>query len=166
MPYEVAGKSNAGFQIDLTRALPWVLTYALEPPKESQRERLAREQADKFALDNASRRAELIEAPAVGEVLRGLVNGVVGQLDAMDNRCASEFAGITDPARMRERLREEHRGVRASMATVTRELAAACERAADHVATVGTAAATDAGSVGRSVSSPAEGECGAGAVAQ
>lgn len=166
MPHEVAGKVNAGFQIDLSKALPWVLTYALEPPKESQRERLAREQADKVALDNAARRAELLAAPAVSEVLRSLVSGVIGQLDAMDNRCASEFAGIVDPARMRERLREEHRVVRTAMAATTRELAEACERAAGDRAALDTSAPANGGHLGGSVPGSAEGECGAGSVAQ
>jgi hypothetical protein len=155
MPHKVPGKGNAGFQIKLEEALPWVLKYALEPPKESQRERLAREQADKFSLDNAKSRGELIDAEIVGGVLKDLASTVSGQLESIPSRCASEFAGISDPTRIHARLREEHRSVRASMAGIVGRIASACERAADDADTVVAATGQNTGSVGGPEARPA-----------
>lgn len=166
MPHEQPGKANAGFEIDPAKALPWVLTYALEPPKESQRERLAREQADKVALDNANRRGELVDAVMVDQVLKALAVGIASQHKTITNRCAHEFASISDPQRIRERFTEEFATTGEALAALVGDLAAACERAAQDAAAAESEAAALAGSVGRREPDPAEGQRGAGQVSQ
>lgn len=164
MPHEQPGKTNAGFAIDLRKALPWVVTYALEPPKESQRERLAREQADRLALENAHRRGELIDAQLHGEIVKTLASSTSQLLEAVASRCANELAGITDPAAVHARVKEEHRGIRRTMASIVGEFADGLDEAAGSPIVVSTATGPSAGSVGGREAHPAEGFGGAGAV--
>lgn len=157
MPHEQPGKTNAGYLIHLRQALPWVLTYALEPPKESQRERLAREQADKVALENAHRRGELVDAVMVDEVLKALAVAIAGQHKTITNRCAHEFASISDAQRIRERFIEEFAAAGSALHALVGDLAATCERVAKDATAAEGAAAADAGAVGGREADPPEG---------
>lgn len=157
MPHGQPGKQNAGYLIDPVLACPWVRAYASEPPKESQRERLAHEQADKFALDNAQRRGQLVDAVMVDQVLKALAVGISGQHKTITNRCTHEFASISDPQRIRERFTEEFATAGQAIHSLVGDLATACERAADDAAAADHAAAAHAGAVGRREPNPPEG---------
>lgn len=103
------------------KALPWVLSR--REPHGSQRERLAKEQADKVALENARKRGEMIFSSQVAEALAALGADLAARHDAVPGRVASEFAGTTDPAVIRSRLLDELRVVRAAFADTAAKLA-------------------------------------------
>lgn len=110
-----AGRQGREAQIDAEKAIPWVVLHREAPPG-SQRERLAKEQADKVAIENAAKRGELMHADQVAEVFTSLAADLAARHDAVPGRVASEFAGITEPAIIRSRLLDELRIVRAAVA--------------------------------------------------
>jgi phage terminase Nu1 subunit (DNA packaging protein) len=114
----------------------------------SQRERLAKEQADKVALDNAAKRGELLHADHVAEVLTSLAANLGAQLDALPGRCASELAGLNEPGVIRARLLDETRGIRAAIADATARMAEPRADAADDGGDSEAAEETDGGGVG------------------
>ena len=83
---------------------------------ESQRERLAREQADRVALENAARRGELMPLADAIAAATEFATDIAARLDAVAGRLANEIPGITDAATARARLLEEHRAIRAASA--------------------------------------------------
>jgi phage terminase Nu1 subunit (DNA packaging protein) len=97
----------------------------------SQRDRLAKEQADKFAIENAVKRGELVFVSQVSEVMATLAADLSSRHDAVPGRVASELAGINEPAVIRERLLDELRSVRAAFADAIAKLADALGTAAD-----------------------------------
>ena len=114
------------YRIDAGGAIEWELEQAAQAAvgaNGSQRERLAKEQADRVALDNARRRGELIYSSHVGTVLATMAADLVARLDAVPGRCAGELAGIKDPALIRARLREEMQAVRGAFAVAVDKLA-------------------------------------------
>lgn len=122
MPATRKGRQGAQVSIDPYLACPWVYAHREEAPG-SQRDRLAKEQADKLALENARRRGELIFSHQVAESLSKLAAELSARLDAVAGRTASEFAGITDAGTIRRRMLDELRNVRAAFADTTAELA-------------------------------------------
>ncbi len=133
--------------IDLAAALPWVL--ARREPKGSQRERLAKEQADKVALENAVKRGELIFASQVAEVFSVLSADLASRHDAVPGRLASELAGINEPAVIRERLLDDLRSVRAAFADAIEKLADVLGSAEDDVGDPAPANEADGEPVGK-----------------
>ena len=121
MPADRTGRQRQVVRITLSKALPWVVSH--RETKGGERERLAAEQADKFALENSRRRGELIYADQVAEVMARIAAELSSRLDAVPGRVAGELAGISDPAVIRQRLLDEHRAVRAAFAGATAELA-------------------------------------------
>jgi phage terminase Nu1 subunit (DNA packaging protein) len=95
----------------------------------SQRDRLANAQAEKFELENARRRGELILANQVADVFATLAADLAARHDGLAGRMANELAGISDPARLRERLLDELRDVRSSFADAIEKLADALGQA-------------------------------------
>lgn len=81
-----------------------------------ERERLAREQADKVAMDNAEKRGELIPADYHADAMSSFAASVAQQLEAIPGRLAGELAGMTDPAAIRARLQDECRSARSELA--------------------------------------------------
>jgi phage terminase Nu1 subunit (DNA packaging protein) len=104
--------------LDLIR---WLATREAQPG--STRERLANEQADKVALENAERRGQLVRSDQVAEVLSWLAAEMTARIEAVPGRVAGEFAGITDASVIRGRLLDELRGVRAAYADAAAKLA-------------------------------------------
>lgn len=104
-----------------------------------ERERLAREQADRVAIENACTRGELIYAADVQEALSTAVASLAADLDGMPGRLASTVAGMNDPALIRSTILDESRRIRESFAAQLAELAepagAADEGGADGEAT-------------------------------
>lgn len=85
-------------------------------PQGSQRERLAKAQAEKVEMENEQRRGRMIDANIVEETLLGVGAYLAREHDALPGRVASEFAGINEPAVIRARLMEELRIVRDGLA--------------------------------------------------
>jgi phage terminase Nu1 subunit (DNA packaging protein) len=147
MPCERGRGKGHAVTVTLAKALPWVL--ARREPAGSQRERLAKEQADKIALENTTKRGELIYAGHVAEVLSAMSADLAARHDAVPGRTASEFAGINEPAVIRARLLDELRGVRGAFADAITKLADALGDPADDGGDPEAAAETDGDAVGR-----------------
>ena len=129
MPAERSGRKGAEVAIDIAAAIPWVINYR-EPPG-SQRERLAKEQADKIAMQNETQRGRLIDVAIVEEIWMAKAAHMAQLHDAVAGRLAHEFLGSTDPGINRSRLLAELREVRDSIAKFTLGIADALERAAE-----------------------------------
>lgn len=106
--------------IDVWPAVRWVIDNRTKPG--SERERLARAQADKFELENAKRRGVLVELSYVSQWAMGLITSANGMLDGLPGRCAAEMVGMS-AAQIRARLLDETRAVRAGMAEHIQQLA-------------------------------------------
>ena len=115
MPAIKAGTRGKRVEIDLAQALPWILDHRGTPPG-SERERLAKEQADKHALDNAEKRRQLIRIEQVRQVLQHIVGSVTSNTRAMPSRLAGTLAGIRDPAKCRALLADESRRIQTALA--------------------------------------------------
>jgi len=132
----------------------------------SQRDRLARVQADKFELDNATKRGELIYAWQVADSLNTMAAHLSAELDALPGRLANELAGISDAGEIRTHILRETRAVRASVARYVAQLAQAGEAVADDGDDMEPSAGEGSGSVGGREEGAAAGKRGAGSVAQ
>jgi len=108
-------------KIDPAVAIPWVVSER-NPPPGSPRDRLLRAQAEKVELENARRRGELILSSQVGEVLSTLGADLAQRHEGVPGRVCNEFAGLTDPAVIRERLLDELRTVRGAFSDATEKL--------------------------------------------
>jgi phage terminase Nu1 subunit (DNA packaging protein) len=153
MPSENGGRNGRGVQIDPAAAIPWVINH--REPAGSQRERLAKEQADKVAMENETRRGRLIDIAIVEEVLMVKAAYLAQAHDAVSGRLAHELAGITDPGLIRTRLLAEMREIRAGVAEHTLRTADAIDRIAQDVEHRDAAAEPDGEPVGGSDAAPA-----------
>lgn len=121
------GRSGAVVLIDLMRACPWILARTGEAAPDSAlgiaRVRFETARAEKFELENARRRGELVLLSYVSEIMNEMAADLGARLDAISGRCANEFAGITDPALLRQRLLQECRAVRLGAAEHVLKLA-------------------------------------------
>lgn len=108
------GRQGAQMAIDLTKAVPWYVRRQVERAEDrnSPSDQLRREQARKAARENAEAEKELIPVDAVGAALMRLATVMGAQLFGIPGRCASDLAGIKDPALVRDRLMDEFREVR------------------------------------------------------
>lgn len=126
MPHEGGERTGKPVRIEPAKAIEWEIEEArFERAErgESQRDRLAKEQADKVALANAVERENHMLRTQVEPVLLTMVAELGADLDAIAGRLASELANLSDPAEIRQRLLGEHRGVRAALADRLRQLA-------------------------------------------
>lgn len=154
-------RGGVGYDIEPAAAFEWELERAKSGAKEpTAREWLAREQAEKFALENAKTRGELIDAGVVNQVLTSICSAVNTQFKTIQARCTHEFAGISDPQRIRERFGEEFSAASDSIASLLNGLADACEASADEAEAREAAAAEMAGSVGGREEDSSEGKRG------
>jgi hypothetical protein len=122
---------------------------------ESQRERLAKAQAEKVELENRRRSGQLIEISIVSEVFASLAADLANRHDGVAGRTAGEFAGMNDKGAIRQRLLAELRGVRDAVAAAIEELADALGGTEEVRADTEVATAEDAGPVGGPVPDPA-----------
>lgn len=119
MPAKRSGRKGDRVEIDTAAAMPWLLDRASKdaaPRADSQRERLAREQADKVALENAVKRRELVPSDQVEAVALELIARIGSALDGVPGRLANELAGTADPSEIRARIAEELRTARITFA--------------------------------------------------
>lgn len=165
MPHRSGGRSGREVHIDPKLAIPWVVSNR-EAPEGSQRDRLAKEQADKVALDNAQKRKEMIYAWQVSDGLNSMAAELAASLDALPGRVANELAGISDAGQIRVILLRECRAVRGSVARHLGQLADAGESVADSAGHSEAPAGSDGGPVGGPGANPARRKRGARAVAQ
>jgi phage terminase Nu1 subunit (DNA packaging protein) len=113
MPCTVRGKTAV--TIELAQALPWVLARRDRRP-DSQRERVAREQADRLALQNAQSRGELITRGSVSAAIEECFGLLIGELDGLPGRLGMELAAANEPAVISARLRAELMRIRQTAA--------------------------------------------------
>lgn len=146
MPCERTGRQRVRVEIDPALAVPWVVDR--REPAGSQRERLAKEQADKIAMQNETQRGRLIDVAIVEEIWMAKAAHMAQLHDAVAGRLAHEFLGSTDPGINRSRLLAELREVRDSIAKFTLGIADALERAAESGEHREAAAEPDGESVG------------------
>lgn len=151
MPHEGGGRKGAECRIDPAKAIEWEIDEARFEKSErgtSQRDRLAKEQADKVALENSAARGDHMLRSQVEPVLLTMVATLAAGLDAISGRLAGELAGVSDQATIRQRLLAEHRGVRAGLADAIRELARSAGDAGTGGGSDDTATAAKPGRVG------------------
>ena len=72
-----------------------------------ERARLAREQADHFALNNAAKRRELLPRSEITQAVTSAFGIVRERLCGLPGRLAGPLARLTDPATVRVRLESE-----------------------------------------------------------
>lgn len=119
MPVESrTGQQGKSIEIDSGEAFRWLINHYTDRKKKklTERERLAMNQADKVALENAQKRGELIPVEVLQEILGAAFAEHGAQLDGLAGRLANELAGINEPARIRARLLDECRRIRSSFA--------------------------------------------------
>lgn len=114
MPHAGGGRQGNPYTINVRKALPWLIRYREQPGTE--RERLAKEQADKFAIDNARSRTELIHSQQLAEVISAAVDSLSAHLENFPARMAKPLSSIEDPALVRSHLQDEVRRIRDSYA--------------------------------------------------
>lgn len=127
MPADRGGRGKP-CRIDSAAAIRWLVNRGTQkrsgdPGETAEGERLKREQADKIALQNAQTRRELVLREHVRLVLLESNALLAGQLDGVAGRLASELAGMTEPAKIRQCLLDEHRRIRAAYAAALGKLA-------------------------------------------
>ena len=115
MPNEGGGGHGETRTINVREALPWVVANRTEKPG-SERERLAKEQADKIAIENAQSRKELIKAQHVEDSIAEALANLTTQLDGLPGRMATPLSSIEDPALLRSKLQDEVRRIRITYA--------------------------------------------------
>jgi len=126
LPATGSGRPGSEYQIDPAVAIEWEIEQArYERPEKggTQRDRLAKEQADKVALGNAVEREQHMLRAQVEPVLMEMAADLSARLDATASRLANDLAAISDPADIRQRLLRELRGVRAGVADHLGQLA-------------------------------------------
>ena len=114
----------------------------------SQRERLARAQAERVEMDNSARRGQLIHADLVEETLMGQAAYLAQAHDAVAGRLAHELAGITDPGFIRAKLLAEMREIPEGLAQNGIRTANVLEQMAQELERSEAAAEPDGESVG------------------
>lgn len=156
------GQQGKALVIDSCEAFQWLINHYGERKgkKLSERERLAMNQADKVALENAQKRGELIPVEILQEVLGSAFADHGAQLDGLAGRLANELAGITEPARIRAKLLDEVRRVRAALAQSLSGVVESGKGTAERGADSGTPAKSDSSSVGRRGKNPSPGKRG------
>lgn len=133
----------------------------------SDRDRLARAQAQKVEMENLRRRGELYPAEMVLETLQVIAAAIVAQRLGQAGRLANELAAITDPAIVRERVLDDWRvAILPDLERVFEDRAIACEAVEEGGDDPEAAAETNAGSVGGREPDVPRGEPGAGAISR
>ena len=120
-----AEKVGCEYHITPAAAINWEIQDAADRATrghQSERERLASEQADHAALKNARERGQLIYSSQVAEILATLAADLAARHDAVAGRTASLFAGMSDPAAIRKAMLDEMREVRGTFANAINAL--------------------------------------------
>jgi len=121
----------------------------------SQRERLARAQAERVEMDNEVRRGRLIDIDLVNDCLMARAAYSAQAHDAVSGRIAHELAGNPDPGFIRAKVLAELREVREGEAQFILRVADAVDRVAQDVERDEAAAESDGEPVGGPDEAPA-----------
>jgi len=122
LPADNAGKRGQRIEIDLDAALPWLIDNRGAPPG-SERERLAKEQADRLALQNAETRRELVRAEHVERTIGEALGLLKEQINGIPGRLATQLSSVEDPAMCRSLLMAESSRILDSYKTALEDLA-------------------------------------------
>jgi phage terminase Nu1 subunit (DNA packaging protein) len=128
MPVEQRGKHGRGdkHRLNLEKCIKWYFENNFERLElDRSRTRLANEQAERAAIDNARRRGELMPVADAVAIGTEYATDISARLDAVAGRLANEIPSITDAATARTRVLEEHRAIRAGCAAHLAKMAAA-----------------------------------------
>ena len=99
--------------------------------------KLIRAQRHRVEIENKKNRSQLIEHEAVANVLNQMGSIFSTQLDSLAPRMASILSSIDDPGEIQRVLFDECRGIRATTATATTDLAIAYDDGDDSTAAAG-----------------------------
>jgi len=106
----------------LPECVQWLLDRRTEPEESrnlrNQRLKLILAQTEKTEIDIKIRRDGLIELTEVSHVINELTMIFTSQLDPIGSRLAPDLVGLTDTAEIKERIDDETRQVRASVADI------------------------------------------------
>lgn len=152
LPSERTNGRGKGVMIDTAAAINWLISRERtkqipddeDSSLDSETRRLRAAQADLAELDLSERRGELAPVEDYLIASQEAMVIVASQMDGLPGRVASQLAGITDAAEIRQLLLDETRRIRAAAA-------ARLESWADMVASgesIEAAATEDAGPVG------------------
>jgi phage terminase Nu1 subunit (DNA packaging protein) len=128
LPVVEEGKSGREYRIETGAAIDWEIQRGLgtRPDGESERDRLARVQADRVQFENEARQGEFIPIRLHGELLRKVAGEIAGQMAGFPGRVAPKVANIRDPAMVRAKLLDECNDVRNAIANLLGNLAEQC----------------------------------------
>jgi phage terminase Nu1 subunit (DNA packaging protein) len=118
---------------------------------DQQKARLAKEQADKHALENAARRGELLEVSVIEKAWLSIFTALRAKVLSLPTKVAAELAAIKDANRIRDLLTDEAHQILAEASAYRPEDSAAIGSAASESGGDDTqaAAAADSEPVGR-----------------
>ena len=113
LPHEHVGHGRGGeIRIPREAALAWFATFVLDakdepgssPELTRERTRLAKEQADKLEMENATSRGELLPRAEVVSALQAVFAHCRARLLALPTRLAPLIAGEQSPAVVQDRI--------------------------------------------------------------
>jgi phage terminase Nu1 subunit (DNA packaging protein) len=145
MPCQRTGRQGSPVTFNPSEVVPWLIEREKrrQHPKtgalslEAERIRLIRAQADREELENEKRRGEVIYFSTALDVITSIASLVASRLEGVAGRLAHELVNESSPAVIRDKLLQEHRAIRQSLADATRELAEqtqAVVSAGEHIA--------------------------------
>lgn len=132
--------------------------------RSSDHARLSRAQAQRVEMENLRRMGELAAWSQVDEAMQGLVVTMSSALEGLPGRLSSELASIAEPARIYQRLQDEHRNIRVLCADYLEKCAVSLETMPRPGQDDEAGEENDADSLGGAVASDAAGLPGAGSV--
>jgi phage terminase Nu1 subunit (DNA packaging protein) len=130
MPVVKAGGNGLRTSINPAEANPWLLKREKRKQYpasaglslEAERKRLIHEQADREALENACRRAEVIDYEVAEGVITRLASLTVSRLDGLGVRLANELVNEPHPAVIKDKILSECRAIREALADSAKAL--------------------------------------------
>lgn len=122
---------------DLPTCVQWFVNYKAEQQDDSAegkdtRTALAMAQKERIDLDIAERKSQLLDRETVGGVVREMASIFSSGLEALSPRLASDLAGIEDQLTIQEKLDDECRSIRVTVAESIKNYAADYERGEHH----------------------------------
>jgi phage terminase Nu1 subunit (DNA packaging protein) len=138
MPCQCTGKQGSPVTFNPSEVVPWLIEREKrrQHPKtgalslEAGRIRLIRAQADREELENEKRRGEVIYFSTALDVMTSLVSLVTSRLEGVAGRLANELVNEPNPAVIRDKLLQEHRAIRQSLADGAQDFAERSQREA------------------------------------
>jgi phage terminase Nu1 subunit (DNA packaging protein) len=138
MPCERTGRQGSKLFFNPSEAIPWLIERERrrKHPKtgalslEAERIRLIRAQADREELENEKRRGEVIYFSTALDIITSVASLVANRLEGVAGRLANELVNEPNPAVIRDKLLQEHRAIRESLADPAQDFAERSSREA------------------------------------